>query len=88
MGFQVALKSKWLVKQGDLMTGDPGMFKNIQCKRPVFIHQCFLDSTLWRKNESEHGYSINVLLTILSDTGRVCSLILRRKVSQSILLAT
>ena len=37
MGFQVALKSKWLVKQGDLMTGDPGMLKNIQCKRPVFI---------------------------------------------------
>ena len=37
MGFQVALKSKWLVKQCGLMTGDPGMLKNIQCKRPVFI---------------------------------------------------
>ena len=86
MGFQVALKSKWLVKQCGLMTGDPGMLKNIQCKRPVSFH--FLDSTLWGENESEHRYSINLLLTILSDTGSVCSFILRRKVRQSTLLAT
>ena len=36
-GLQVALKSKWQVKQSGLMTGDPVVSKNIQSQRPVFI---------------------------------------------------